>query len=115
MKQKTTRQLVQDLSGTVQDLSGTVQDLSETVKGLVAYTVKGFGEVNKRIDELEENSASQKSLDKVYNLTDQAVKELKTMREEQSAHRQEHDDIDERLNNIEAVPAVAHELKRKSS
>lgn len=93
MKRKTTRQLIEDLT---------------------IYTIKGFGGVNKRIDGLATQEIIEEFKDGAYNKMDAVYGEVMKMRHEQAAHRQEHDDVDERLDKIEAVPVVAHELKKKS-
>lgn len=49
------------------------------------------------------------------NLLDRLYGELKDFRQEQQAHRQEHDDINVRLDRIESVPVIAHELKQRPS
>ena len=79
---------------------------------IMTYIVQNFDRLDKKIDKVEESMVTR--MDGVYNLVDQAVNELKDMREEQAAHAQRHDDIDQRLNIIEATPAVALELKKKS-
>ena len=43
---------------------------------------------------------------------DKIYKELKDFREEQSAHSFRHDDTEKRLRAIEAVPVIAHSIKR---
>ncbi len=74
MKQNTTDQSIKELSVsvknltiTVKNLADTVLNLSETVKNLAVYTVKGFAEINERIDKIEENMATKDGMDKVYN------------------------------------------------
>lgn len=52
---------------------------------------------------------------KVYNLVDKVIKELRDMRDEQAAHRVEHDDTNKRLDGIESIPAIAHELNKKKN
>ena len=48
-----------------------------------------------------------------FDRIDQVYGEVKAVREEQAFHQQSHDDMNERFGKIEAIPVIAHELKKK--
>ncbi len=50
----------------------------------------------------------------VNDRSDTVMGEIKEMREESASHRQEHDDLTEKITRIESTPTVAHELKIKN-
>lgn len=71
-----------------------------------------------------EKLATKEELDERFNTAfgklDTIIGELKTVREEQSAHTIQHEDSDkslrklaEEVDDIKQIPAIAHELKRK--
>ncbi|MBI2011385.1 hypothetical protein HYS91_01320 [Candidatus Daviesbacteria bacterium] len=47
-----------------------------------------------------------------YDRLDKVIGELKTIREEQAAHSQEHEDINEILSKIKSGSMVAHSIKK---
>lgn len=53
--------------------------------------------------------------DGAYGKMDLIIGELKTIRLEQATHQLNHDRIQDRIERIEAVPVVAHELKKNRS
>lgn len=80
-------------------------------KMIVAFKTREESEQD--LEKLEERLSEKHH--EVLNKLDAVFGEVKEMRQEQSVHRQEHDDIDKRLDKIESVPAVAHELKKSKS
>ncbi len=50
-------------------------------------------------------------MDRVMNLVDSVLGEVKAMRQEQAAHYLDHERIDIRLKRVESVPTIAHTLK----
>lgn len=88
--------------------------LTNNHQRLVLDFVKNSAKVEKRLDDIERNMVTKDDNNKILNLVDQVLGELKDMRQEQSAHNQDHVDINERLTKIETLPSIAHELKKKS-
>ena len=62
--------------------------------------------------ELREQISHLPTKEEFFSRMDELVGELKTVRQEFQAHQMTHDDIDERLDAIEATQTVAHELRR---
>lgn len=59
---------------------------------------------------MEEKFATKEDHDRVMNLVDKVLGEVKAMREEQAAHQLAHDDIQERFAKIETTSAVTHRI-----
>lgn len=73
-----------------------------------------------KLAEMEERLASKEELREVMTKVDAVFGEVKAMREDQSMHYLQHEDNDnehkvfrKRLNVIESVPVIAHQIKRK--
>jgi hypothetical protein len=64
-------------------------------------------------EDLTEKMATKEQFNQVMNGVDTVIGELKAFREEQAAHFLKHEEIDQDLAAIKAIPAIAHELKRK--
>lgn len=48
----------------------------------------------------------------VMNKVDSVYKEVLAMRQEQSVHQNDHDDMHREIEEIKSVPAIAHQIKR---
>lgn len=70
-------------------------------------------EMNERFEAVEERMATKDDFRKVMTVLDKVLKEVLAIRQEQSVHTGDHMRINERLNNIEKVPVIAHALKSK--
>ncbi len=77
---------------------------------LMSFIANRFDEVEALIKNSDQNIAEFK--DGVYNKMDSVYGEVLTVRQEQAAHQLDHDRINDRFEKIEAVPVVAHELKK---
>jgi len=64
------------------------------------------------LENLREEMATKGQFDQVMTRIDGVMGELKTVREEQSAHQLQHDDIKRDLDAIKAVATVAHDLRK---
>lgn len=64
------------------------------------------------IEEIKEKMATKDDFRKFMTVLEKTFIEVKTMREEQSAHFGEHRLINDRLDSIERIPVVAHELTK---
>lgn len=62
------------------------------------------------IEEIKEKMATKDDFRRFMTVLEKTFTEVKKMREEQSAHFGEHRLINDRLDDIERVPVVAHEL-----
>lgn len=83
----------------------TPEEILKSMRLIVREEVKG---------ELEPvRSEFVEKFDQVLTRMDKVYGEVLSMREEQSMHNAKHEDINERLDNIESVSVVAHELKKK--
>lgn len=60
-------------------------------------------EVNEEINEFKSG---------VYTRVDKVYKELVDMRQEQSVHSRQHEDIDDKFNEIKSASLVTHSLKK---
>lgn len=63
-------------------------------------------------EELTEKMATKEEQNRVYNLVDKVLGEVKSMRMEQAANYQRDQDLEVRVEKIERIPVIAHELKR---
>ncbi len=93
-------------------IEATIGNMSDNDDSKVIATLgQMMAKVDQRYDQiiahvdLKHNDAMTK-MDAVY-------KEVLTVRQEQSIHQTHHEDINDRLDAIEAVPAVGHDLKHK--
>lgn len=62
-----------------------------------------IGETNNKVDEFK---------DQMYTRMDKIIGEVASMRETLVIHEAKHEQIDEDLAAIKAIPAIAHELSR---
>lgn len=69
-------------------------------------------DVRLEVVKVREEMATKDNFRSVMTLLDKVLKEVLDMRQEQTFHVQSHRDIEERLDKIEAVPAVAHQIKK---
>lgn len=79
------------------DVFATKQDLAELEQRMI------------------DKMATKEDMNRVLNLVDQVLGEVKTMRIEQSAHSVRHDDIEDRVTNIEKIPVIAHQLSTEKN
>lgn len=82
-----------------------------TKNDLTLEMIKTRAEFKKDLTELEHKF--DKKFDRILNLTDAVLGEVKAMREEQAAHAQRHDDIDADLKVIKSIPTIALQLGRR--
>lgn len=90
--------------------------LDNTNKRLEGFIVTFLREIN-RLDEkidLYRNEIDSFK-DDLMTKIDAVYKEVLDMRQEQIVHFEQHSKINDRLDVVEAIPAVAHELKRKKA
>lgn len=64
---------------------------------------------------LETKEDATEKHDRVMNGMDRVLKELIAMREGQAVHELKHEEIETRLTDIEKVPVIASELRKKKS
>lgn len=76
----------------------------------VFATKKDLTDLEQRI---KDEMATKEDSNRVLNLVDQVLGEVKAIRIEQSAHSVRHDDIEERVTNIEKIPVIAHQLSNR--
>lgn len=74
--------------------------------------------IKHKIADIEERMATKDDLRKVMTTVESVLGEVKAMREEQSTHYQQHEDnrlehkeFRKRLDQIESVPVIAHQIK----
>ena len=91
------------------DKFATKDDLKKTTTELQVEIFKTREELKSEINLLEERF--DKKFDRVMNGVDKVVVELQAMRQEQSIHRLEHDDIEKKFKAIESTSTVAHNVK----
>lgn len=100
--------LKQDISYVKQDISDVKQDIvdlkdaDQTILKEIFASKEELKNLEKRFD---------KKFDRVLNLVDAVLGEVKTMRIEQAAHLSSHDRIDKRLTSIESIPLIVQHLK----
>lgn len=70
------------------------------------------------LNEFREEVATKEEQRQIMTLVDSVLGEVKTMRDEQAIHFQDHEDnrkfhkeIDSRVKRIESIPIVAHQVK----
>ncbi|MBI2011641.1 hypothetical protein HYS91_02630 [Candidatus Daviesbacteria bacterium] len=86
----------------------TVDDIKKLAEVFVTKE-----ELKQEVEKLLTRDEFNEKYDKIMNMLDKVYGEVKTMREEQAAHTQRHEDVENRLIKIETIPSVAHELKKK--
>ncbi len=69
-------------------------------------------ELEEKIANLEEKFVTNERFDQAMGKLDFIIGELKTIREEQSAHVLRHDDLEKDIREIRALPSVAHQIKK---
>lgn len=98
-----------DISDIKDDISNIKKDISNLKKADQAI-LKGVFSNREELQRLEERF--DKKFDRVLNLVDAVLGEVKAMREEQATHVQRHDDIERDIKEIQSVPIIAHQLKK---
>lgn len=58
-----------------------------------------FSQIETRLDEFEKKT--EERFDRMFNLIDKVMGELKTIRQEQIVHTQRHDDLDKKIKELE--------------
>ena len=97
---------------TTKDDLGQVKDDLGRVKIVVDNLVTEVTSLRRDYHEMNEKMATKDDIRQVLTGMDHMIGELQEIRLEQTTHFQEHEDIKERINKIEQIPAIAHELKK---
>lgn len=121
---KRTNDTVEEIKGDVKQLKGDVKELQSDVKQLqgavsnIAVEVVGL---KQEVADIRENMATKDDFRQVMTTMDAVLGEVKAMREGQSSHFQQHEDndkfhktINKRVQVIETVPVIAHQIKKKN-
>lgn len=83
----------------------------KTKRDLVLFLNKQYEQFKDEVGFLKESVDSRN--DDVFTKMDQVYKEVLAMRQEQSVHQQTHDDLDAFISQIQSIPAIAHQIKKK--
>lgn len=78
--------------------------------GKLVQTFPTKEELKQELEKVREEMASKDDLRKVMTVLDKVLKEVLAMRQEQTMHVEDHRRINDRLDDIEKVPAVAQHL-----
>lgn len=68
--------------------------------------------VDQRFEQIQTNFDTIR--DDVFTKMDEVYKEVVAMRQEQASHQAQHDEVNSRLDKIEKIPSIAHELKNQN-